>query len=198
MIIKILAVILILLILIMLLKIKAELCYVDKKLSVYLKILFFKIKVRSNKKVKSVKETKTAGDKSENEGILFADRLIEAQEKINHFCERYTKLSALTKKYLNVEEFKVNLSVGTGDAATTAISVGALWGVVYSFIGALGMLVYINEPKVALTPNYSEAEFKTEAQCIICCRIVHIIFIMISILLNIKRAGGRKNERTSN
>lgn len=193
MIIKILAVILILLILILILKIKIEFFYSDKKLSIFLKIIFFKKKVRSNKKVKS-----TIKNKEESEEVLFTDRLIKAQEKIRHFYDVHTKLSQHTKKYLNVEKFKVGIEVGTGDAATTAISVGALWAVVYNFIGALGMLVYIDKPDVEIIPNYSETKFKTNARCIISCRIVHIIFIMMLVLLNIKRNGGRKNERTSN
>ncbi len=180
MIIKILTVILILLILIMLLKIKIEFSYSDKKLSVFLKILFFKTKVRSNKKVKSTSKNK----KAENEEALFTDRLITAQEKIRHFYDVHTKLSQRTKKYLNVENFNVRVEVGTGDAATTAISVGALWAVVYNFIGALGMLVYIDNPDVEIVPNYKETQFKTNARCIISCRIVHIIFIIISFLIN--------------
>ena len=164
----------------MLLKVKIEFSYSDKKLSVFLKILFFKKKIRSNKKVKSTSKNKEA----ENEGVLFADRLVEAQEKIRRFYEIHTKLSRHTKKYLNVEKFTIKIEVGTGDAATTAISVGALWAVVYNFIGALGMIVYIDNPDTEIVPNYQETEFKTNARCIISCRIVHIIFIIISFFNN--------------
>ena len=188
MIIKILTVILILLILIMLLKVKIEFSYSDKKLSVFFKMLFLKKKIRSNKKVKSTEKSR----KAESEEALFTDRLIKAQEKIRHFYDIHTKLSQLTKKYFNVEKFEVNIDVGTGDAATTAISVGALWAVVYNFIGALGMLIYIDNPEVEILPNYKETRFKTNARCILSCRIVHIIFIIISFLINNKTYRRKK------
>ena len=107
------------------------------------------------------------------------------------FYDVYTKLSQYTKKYLNVDEFEVEINVGTGDAATTAISVGALWAVVYNFIGTLGMFVYIDNPKVAIVPSYNEMQFKTNARCIIYCRIVHIIFIML-FLINSKTNRRKK------
>lgn len=188
MIIKILTVILILLILIMLLKVKIEFSYSDKKLSVFFKILFFKKKIRNNKKVESTQKSK----KTESEEALFTDRLVMEQEKIRHFYDIHTRLSLLTKKYFDVEEFKVNIYVGTGDAATTAISVGALWAVVYNFIGALGMLIYIDKPEVEILPNYKETQFKTNARCILSCRIVHIIFIITLFLINNKTYRRKK------
>ena len=168
MIIKIISLVLIILVIIMLLPVKAGIVFDEGKLLTELKLLCFKFKLKKTKGKK-----KKDAPKKKSEEAVFSD------------------------KYLNVKELTVNLTVGTGDAATTAVSVGVLWGIVYNFIGALGLFLYIDNPNVSVNPDYSESKFKSKVQCIISTRIVYIIIIMISILIK-NKVRRKKNGRTSN
>ena len=192
MIIKIISLILIALVIILFLPLRAEISFNDGKLLANLKLLFFKIKLKNNKDKK-----KKAATKKKSEEAVFSDKLIRLQEKLLHFSDIYKKTSRLTRKYLNVKKLTVHITAGTGDAATTAVSVGVLWGIVYNFIGALGLFLYIDNPDVSITPDYNESKFKSNLQCIISTRIVYIIIIMISILIN-NKVRRKKNGRTSN
>lgn len=192
MIIKIISLVLIILVIIMLLPVKAGIVFDEGKLLTELKLLCFKFKLKKTKGKK-----KKDAPKKKSEEAVFSDKLIKAQERLLHFSDIYAHTSRLTKKYLNVKELTVNLTVGTGDAATTAVSVGVLWGIVYNFIGALGLFLYIDNPNVSVNPDYSESKFKSKVQCIISTRIVYIIIIMISILIK-NKVRRKKNGRTSN
>ena len=75
---------------------------------------------------------------------------------------------------------------GTGEAASTAIGIGLLWGAVYGVLGNLGRIIFVNKHDVKINPDYQKATFKIEGKCIIRSRIVYIIIIAITILIKIK------------
>ena len=168
---------------ILLLPVKTRIVFDEGKLKAYINVLCFKIKLK-----KKGKASRKKSSSSKNEEVLFTDKIINMNQKLMAYYDIYVKTSKLTKKYFNVKKFVVNITVGTGDAALTAVSAGSLWGIVYNFIGALGNFLYIDNPDVTITPDYNETEFKSDAECIISTRIVYIIFIMISILIKHKKS----------
>ena len=147
----------------------------------------FGIKLGSfGKKKKTAKKTSEKKESAPEKGKRFTEEAASLSERITKFITKFTdKFSAaarLTKKYLKVDKFTVQITVGTGSAPSTAVSVGALWAAVYNIIGLLSAALYVGEPKIEIMPDYNNAVFKPYAKCIISTRIVYIILIGIVIL----------------
>lgn len=143
----------------------------------------FGIKLGSfGKKKKSVKKTSEKKDSAPEKEKHFTEEAASLSERIRKFTDKFSAAARLTKKYLKVDKFTVQITVGTGSAPSTAVSVGALWAAVYNIIGLLSAALYVGEPKIEITPDYNNAVFKPYAKCIISTRIVYIILIGIVIL----------------
>lgn len=155
----------------------------DFKLNVY----FYGIKVFSLKE----KEKETS-DEPEKKAEKFKDDTNKLAFKLSDIIDLYKTSVRLLKKYVSIVSVKLKIKVGTGDAATTAISTGALWAVVYNLLGIVGRIMYIDKHKVEITPDYSKASFNAEGECIIKSRVVYIIIIAITILFKIKSLKGKE------
>lgn len=134
---------------------------------------------RKKKTAKKDSENKESAPEKEKR---FTEETASLSERITRFSDKFSAAAQLAKKYLKVDKFTVQITVGTGGAPSTAVSVGALWAAVYNIIGLLGAALYVGEPKIEITPDYNNAVFKPYAKCIISTRIVYIILIGIAIL----------------
>ena len=119
---------------------------------------------------------------SESEEARFADHTVKIAENAKTFAASFKTASKLTQKFLTVEKFIVQITAGTGSAPSTAISTGMLWATVYNVIAVIGTVLIIENPVVEITPDYSQAVFKSYAKCIISARVAYIILIGIVIL----------------
>ena len=84
-----------------------------------------------------------------------------------------------TKKFLR-KRFKantvnINVSVGTADAASTAVVSGSLYGIFYGILGLIDRFIFIPKPLVNINPQFNSATFTFLLEGIIKTRIVHII-----------------------
>jgi hypothetical protein len=59
------------------------------------------------------------------------------------------------KHKFTITELKINLNIGTGDAADTAIACGTLYSSIYGILGALQNAIYIVPPQININPDYS-------------------------------------------
>lgn len=139
-------------------------------------------------KIKPFKRKKKAAQESEKKESApekekrFTEETATLSQRITGFTDKFNAAARLTKRFLRVESFAVQITVGTGGAPSTAVSVGVLWAAVYNVIGLLSGALYLSDPKVEITPDYNNAVFKPYAKCIISTRIVYIILIGIVIL----------------
>lgn len=172
-------IILLILVLLLVAPVKALLRYENGefKLNAYL----YGIKVYSLKKKekKTPKEPEAKAEKFEKDTNKLALKLLDV-------LDLYKTAVRLLKKFVSIALVKVKVRVGTGDAATTAISTGALWAAVYNLLGIIGRIMFIDKHKVEITPDYSSASFNADGECIIKSRVVYIIIIAIVILFKIK------------
>lgn len=106
-------------------------------------------------------------------------------KKIKHFASLFKTAVKLIKKYVKCEKVELDITVGTGDAPTTAISTGVLWASVYTLLGIIGKIIFIDKHNVQITPDYANTVFNAKGECIIKSRIVYIIIIAITILRKI-------------
>lgn len=163
--------------------VRAELAFKDKK--AWGRIFLWKIPIYK----KSVKEKKGEGktkNSPEEKVKTFEKSSKKLSERIKEFSELRRSTVRLIKKYIRLENVSVEILFGTGEAASTAIGIGLLWGAVYGVLGNLGRIIFVNKHDVKINPDYQKATFKTEGKCIIRSRIVYIIIIAITILIKIK------------
>lgn len=166
----ILALILIIITAVLFSSVEVVVAYEEKKLrcEVYLnKIRIFKLK---------------GGGKS-------AGKVLSKPEK---FPGLYKSCINLLGKYVQVKSIVLNITVGTSDAATTAIGVGALWAAVYSLIGIVASIVTVDKHNVNIVPDYVNAVFSLNGKCIIRSRVVYIIIIVLTILMKINPKKGKE------
>lgn len=163
--------------------VRAQLVFKDQKASG--RLYLWKIPIYK----KSVKEKKEEGktkDSPEEKVKTFQKSSKKLSERIREFSELRRSTLRLIKKYVKLENVSVDILFGTGEAASTAIGIGILWGAVYSVLGNIGRIIFVNKHDVKINPDYQKATFKTQGKCIIRSRIVYIIIIAITILIKIK------------
>lgn len=184
----IIAAILIILVGILFSPLRIEASYQEKYIPVKIFIAgipVFKLTPKKNDQKKSDKSPNEKAVKLENDMWTFGER-------IKHFADLYTTTVRLFKEYVSIDSVKLQINVGTGDAASTAISTGVLWGAVYGLLGIIGSIMYINKHDVHINPVYEKAAFSLDGKCIIKSRIAYIIFIAITILIKIKSRKGKE------
>lgn len=187
----IISVILIILICILFLPLKIEVSYKEKKLGLAAYIIGIPL-YKKDSLLKSKKgEKHSEKNPQERVGELEKDAFTLG-ERIEHYAEIYNNTVKLLRKYAEISNLDLKIEVGTGDAATTAVGTGALWGVVYRLIAIIGSIMYINKHHVDINPVYTNTVFSLEGECIIKSRIVYIIFIMTTILIKIKSRKGKE------
>ena len=109
-------------------------------LLVSLKWLFIKTDVLSK-----VKEN--AGEKQKEKPPIEADAVMVSKDILS--------IIAGFKHKFTITELKINLNLGTGDAAETAIACGGLYSSIYGILGALQNAIYIVPPQININPIYS-------------------------------------------
>lgn len=178
-------IILVILVLLLIAPLKVLLEYENEKFK--LNVFLYGIKVFSMKKKekKTPKSPQGKAEKFEKDANKLAFKLLD-------ILELYRTAVRLLKKFVSLDSVNLKIRIGTGDAATTAISTGALWAAVYNILGIIGRIMYINSHKVEITPDYSDESFIADGKCIIKSRVVYIIIIAILILFKIKSLKGKE------
>ena len=113
-------------------------------------------------------------------------------EKIDAFKEFYKLATKLLNRGVKLDDIAIKIDFGTGDAPSTAILIGALWGVLYRLIGKIGSICEIKKHNIEIIPSYNSALFSFEGKCIIKSSIAYIIIIAITILMKIKPRKGEE------
>ena len=139
------------------------------------------------------KHKKSVDGAVEDKVKLLEKETLSLGKKIKGFVNASRLAARLLGKYTSIKDFSLRLSIGTGDAATTAVSVGIGWAAIYNLLGIVGRIVYIDNHSVEITPDYSKQVFSADGKCIIKSRIVYIIIIVISFLMKIKSRKGKED-----
>ncbi len=172
----ILGTVLLIFILILFIPVSAEFKIKNTDVKVSIKILGIPIK-----KIKTKKKEKKEPDKES-----FEKSTKSFTQKIKDFIKLYKTTVRLTKKYVKVKNTNVEINFGTGEAATTAVSTGALWAIVCGAVSALSHITKMDKPEIKINPVFNTALFDARAGCILYSRLVYIIIIAITLLLKIK------------
>lgn len=74
-----------------------------------------------------------------------------------------------------LKNFDLIITMGTAEAASTAVLTGMLYGFAYNLLALADKIVYVDNPKVNIKPQFNDATFKLTLNGIITTRLVHII-----------------------
>lgn len=78
-------------------------------------------------------------------------------------------------KKIEIKKFVLKLSMGTGDAAATAVLYGAAWIVVGNVMTLTRSYLKVNNPQIVIVPIFSQVELCIDFSCIISLKVGHII-----------------------
>ncbi|MCX7923295.1 MAG: DUF2953 domain-containing protein [Clostridia bacterium] len=131
-----------------------------------------------------------------------ADGILNKLRNLHKVYELMEKLKVYLKKKLWLNEVKLEIDIGTGDAYYTGIISGMLWAAAGVFTSIIANTFTTLKNRVCVRPNFMEKKFKAELYCIFSIKTVHIIVVVIKVLLhrlkNKNLKGGVINGRTSN
>ena len=152
----------------------------DKALFRY-RITVAGISVVSNEDNSGKIKKKYNQDKSSDKKKL---KITDAIDIYNEFSDKITELIHYAAN--NSVEFKkiyFSLLFGTGDAALTGVTYGAISGIVYSLLGIIDAKCGIKDRCVEISPDFYSLTFNLDSECIVRIKNVHIIVIAFRFLI---------------
>ncbi|MBQ7974135.1 MAG: DUF2953 domain-containing protein, partial [Clostridia bacterium] len=90
--------------------------------------------------------------------------------------------SFFANKCIVIDELKIYLKFGTGDAAQTGVATGILNTLAYSITGAVHQNVRLKKWSVDIVPEFEKENFEFQFLCIGTTRLLHIINVGIKAL----------------
>ena len=144
--------------------------------SLKIKIGILKFKYYSKRKKSSKKE------KSE-------EKSSEAESKIKSLKRSYDSNKKKINIFLKAMRYKIDfgkikfyLKYGTGDAPSTGVLYGIIWGLLSNFYTILKVYFNADYPKVEIIPCFEKKEFDFKINGILKLRLVHIINALVKLL----------------
>lgn len=119
----------------------------------------------------------------------------EIKKVIDNYKKIYIKYEPYIKKIkenLILNNISWYTEIGTGDAAETAIMVGAIWAVKTSVIFLINKSYDLPEVLINVVPNYNINTFETTIDCIFSIKLGYIINANIKVLLAQIKDGVKK------
>lgn len=153
--------------------------------------------IRMKKKLSS-----RAKDIQKSKNIFSISNLKKAYKKFKKIFDIYRESIEYLIHKIKITSITWHTSIGTGDAAYTAILTGVLWGIKGNIVNYIIKDKKYGEIDLDVAPNFSKPVFETYLHCIIKIQIANIIIggIRILVLLfynTIFKKGGEGVGRTS-
>ena len=165
-------------------KTKIMVSFKDSGLKITFKILFVKYtitqeKLDKKKGASEKKDKKKAKKSKEEQG---AEEKKGFVEKMLHYLELYKMGKVILRRMLGYLRYKIDIdgtsiavSYGTGDAATTGIAYGLIFGAGSILYNILYCYFNVEYPNLDVAPDFTAKKFDIEFESIIKVRAAHII-----------------------
>lgn len=160
--------------------------------------LFWETKVKSM--VTDVPKEKTVSSKAEKEDV-------EQKKKQDYFSKGLgfiktgKQLHTILKEFLHtvvIEQLRIQLKYGIGDAAATGISAGILWSSYSIFLGIIQTYFQLMcIPDVRFEPDFEGIRLDGSSECVISIRPIFAIFYGLKIFFVIRKQQ-KGQEQTTN
>ncbi len=143
------------------------------------------IKKPSGKKKKRKEEKPKKPEDDLEKGIIGLDFILSLFGNFRRFVRKKVRLS----------DFKLKISIGTSDAASTAVTTGLLWSLSYNLLGLIDKLVLVKDPIVKVEPEFNQATFSITAQGIFATCIANIIAVAVVFVFKFLKYKNKKTRR---
>lgn len=142
-------------------------------------------KAFKRKKKKKDNEEKPQPRKELEKGINKLDFILSLFGDFRHFV----------RKGVSMSDFEFDLSFGTAEACSTAVTVGALYALVYNLLGLCDKIIRITKPNVKITPFFNEAVFSLKVKGIIKTTVAHIIATAVIFAFKYSKYKSQKRRK---
>jgi len=161
---------------------KVEIEYREKKLCLIIKNSFLKLKLFPKTDKKKTKQTNEKSEKSE------AEKKVDGIKKKYKEYKKIINIFLKTMRYrIKITKLEMGLEFGTGNAATTGMLYGVIWGLVTGAYNTLSLFFNIDFPKTEIVPDFQKSRFDLTFSGIFKVRLVHIINTLIKIYFRGKK-----------
>ncbi|WP_284640329.1 DUF2953 domain-containing protein [Paenibacillus silviterrae] len=93
--------------------------------------------------------------------------------------------------HVRCTDFQWTTKVGVGDAPSTAVTTGMVWGLKSSFLGfAFRYIRLETQPRLNVVPNFNQTEFTSVAKGLLYLRNWHLMVGLVSLLLRVTKVKG--------
>lgn len=138
-------------------------------------------------------------DKPEKKEISFGEKKTKLEqymavfEGIKH--DIFKIIDYATSKAMIIEKIGIDIEFGFEDAMNTGIFTGLLNGFVYSLLGVVHHRATLKEMNVNIQPIFGNPCFKTQFDCILRLKNVHIIIVAVNVLKLLRKMKKIKGGR---
>lgn len=110
----------------------------------------------------------------------------ETVDKLYHIKQLYIIIGKI-KKYLAhkivLKNLRIRSLLGAGDAAISSVLCGAAWALVGAFLTTVSNYFRTESVEAKIDPDFSNAVFKVDIDCIFSVKFVYIIIVGFKILI---------------
>ncbi|MDK2799904.1 MAG: hypothetical protein PWP27_433 [Clostridiales bacterium] len=113
------------------------------------------------------------------------DLLEKSYIQFNHYKNIFIAVRNYLKTKVVCRDLIFHLDFGLGDASTTGIASGLVWGMSYNILSIADSNMILKHTDVKIVPNFNESKLHIKFYCIFTIRIVHIIIVFFIILFSV-------------
>ena len=161
---------------------KVEIEYRKKKLCLIIKNSFLKLKLFPKIDRKKIESRNEKSEKSE------AERKVEGiKKKYKEYKEIINIFLKSMRHRIKITKLELGLEFGTGNAATTGMLYGVIWGLVTGAYSTLSLFFNIDFPETEIVPDFQNSRFDYTFSGSLKVRLVHFIYTVIKIYFRDKK-----------
>lgn len=131
------------------------------------------------------------GDKSIKELI---SRLKATFRKYLCYKDAFFAIRGKIRKKFVFKTLNITIDYGDGDAHTTAVATGTMWGFVYNILAFITKTATVKKHKETVNPRFNERVFFLSVDGILRVRLVHIICAWVLFKSNYKKILNRRTN----
>ncbi len=123
-----------------------------------------------------------------------ADVYVRFKQSYRQFYETGKSIKDYLEKKLLVEDLRIDMTLGTGDACHTGILSGMAWAATGILVSFVSNTFETGKLHCNIKPDFSKPVFKVDFDCIFSLKVVHIIVVSVKFLFHYIK-NRRKHKR---